>query len=96
MFYRWDGNNLILECTIQPKSKESSLVGVKNDVLKIRLTAPPTDGKANKQLIKFLAKQFQVKQSAITIVNGQTSRLKRLCIEQPKALPEILAIDKKQ
>jgi uncharacterized protein YggU (UPF0235/DUF167 family) len=50
------------------------------------------DGKANKQLIRFLSKQFQVKQSAITIVSGHTSRLKRLCIDHPNSIPESLKI----
>ena len=92
MFYRWDGKDLFLDCTIQAKSKETCLLGVINGALKIRLSAPPVDGKANKQLIKFLAKEFQVKQSAITIVQGETSRLKKLCIKNPKTLPKVLAI----
>ena len=92
MFYQWDGDSLILNCLVQPKSKQELITGVMGDSLKIRLTAPPIDGKANKQLIKFLAKQFHVKQRAITIVTGQTSRLKKLCIEQPRVIPDELAI----
>ncbi len=65
-------------------------MGTVGDLLKIRLTAPPTDGKANKHLIKYLSKQFKVKQSAITIVSGHTSRQKRLCIENPNKIPDFL------
>ena len=90
MHHRWDGEKLYLECSIQPKSREDKIVGTVGDLLKIRLTAPPTDGKANKHLIKYLSKQFKVKQSAITIVSGHTSRQKRLCIENPNKIPDFL------
>jgi len=90
MHHRWDGEKLYLECSIQPKSREDKIVGTVGDLLKIRLTAPPIDGKANKHLIKYLSKQFKVKQSAITIVSGHTSRQKRLCIENPNKIPEFL------
>lgn len=92
MFYRWDGDNLILNCVVHPRSKQELIVGIEADTVKIKLTAPPVDGKANKQLVKFLSKQFQVKQSAITIVTGQSSRLKKLCIEQPRVIPDELEI----
>ncbi|HAJ76530.1 MAG TPA: YggU family protein [Gammaproteobacteria bacterium] len=92
MFFHWVGKQLYLDCRVQPKSNESSIAGVIGDNLKIRLTAAPSDGKANKQLIRFLSKQFQVKQSAITIVSGHTSRLKRLCIDHPNSIPESLKI----
>lgn len=88
MHYRWDGTTLFLDCTIQPKAKEDRLVGIVGDSLKIRITAPPVDGKANSHLIKFLAKQFQVRQSAITIMSGQTGRKKRLCIINPGTVPD--------
>jgi uncharacterized protein (TIGR00251 family) len=92
VFFRWVGKQLYLDCRVQPKSNETSIAGVIGDNLKIRLTAAPNDGKANKQLIRFLSKQFQVKQSAITIVSGHTSRLKRLCIDHPNSIPETLKI----
>ena len=88
MHYRWDGDKLFLDCTIQPKSREDRVAGLIGDSLKIKITAPPTDGKANRHLIKFLSKQFQVKQRAITIVSGATSRQKRLCISNPVTVPE--------
>lgn len=87
---RWDGEKLYLECSIQPKSREDKIVGTVGNLLKIRLTSPPIDGKANKHLIKYLSKQFKVKQSAITIVSGHASRRKRLCIENPNKIPDFL------
>lgn len=88
MHYRWDGTRLILDCVIQPRAREDRLVGVTGEALRIRITAPPVDGKANAHLIRFLAQQFQVKQSAITIVSGQTGRRKRVCITDPAFLPD--------
>ena len=62
------------------------------NAIKIRLTAAPSDGKANKQLVRFLAAQFQVKRSAVTIVSGHGSRKKVLSIEQPGTIPDGLMI----
>ncbi|NQV68499.1 MAG: YggU family protein [Pseudohongiella sp.] len=90
MYYQWENENLILDCSIQPKSGVDRIVGPEGEYLKIRITAPPTDGKANKHLIRYLAKQFKVKQSAITIRSGHTNRHKRLCIESPVVVPEVL------
>ncbi|MCL4115596.1 UNVERIFIED_CONTAM: hypothetical protein GTU68_058643 [Idotea baltica] len=58
------------------------------DRLKIAITAPPVDGKANKHLVKFLAKQFKVAKSQINIVSGETDRDKTVQIEAPGCLPE--------
>ena len=93
MYFQWDNENLILDCSIQAKASEDRIVGPFGEFLKIRITAPPTDGKANKHLIRFLAKQFKVKQSAITIKSGHSSRQKRLCIERPALIPEVLNLN---
>lgn len=93
MHYRWDGNKLYLDCVIVPKSSEDRVAGLLGDALKIKITAPPTDGKANRHLIKYLSKQFQVQQSAITIVSGLGGRQKRLCIFMPTTLPDLFKIE---
>lgn len=93
MYYQWENENLILNCSIQPKSGEDRIVGPVGEYLKIRITAPPTNGKANKHLLRYLAKQFKVKQNAITIKSGHSSRQKRLCIEKPVIIPEILKLN---
>jgi len=63
-------------------------VGIHNDRLKIQITAPPTDGKANEHLIRFIAKIAGVAKSRVTLVSGQTSRQKTLLIEGLDALPD--------
>jgi len=91
-FYRWQGDNLLLSCHLQPKASKDELCGLHGDSVKIRITAPPIDGRANAHLIKFLAKQFGVAKGAITIVSGELGRQKRIQIEQPVRLPEALSI----
>ncbi len=86
-FYRWDGNDLMLEVRVQPKASREKLGNVADGHLKVFLTAPPADGKANKALCKFLGKLFRTPPSSIEIVSGQTSRNKRLKIPSPRALP---------
>ena len=87
MYYRWEEEALYLDCSVQPKSNEDRIVGPVGEHLKIRITAAPTDGKANKHLVRYLAKLFHTKQAAITIVSGQTGRHKRLRIKKPLTIP---------
>ena len=91
-WYRWQGDTLILSVRVQPKASKDELVGPCDDgqggeSLKIRITAPPVDGKANAHLIKFLAKSFAVAKSRVSVVAGETGRSKRLQIIAPAKLP---------
>ncbi len=76
---------------VQPRSKKNKVVGVLDDALKIKLTAPPVDGAANALCIKFLAKQLNVPKSTLTIVSGGTGRIKmiRLTLQKEKDLDAI-------
>ncbi len=67
---------------VLPKSPKTEIVDTLDDgTIKIRVAAPPEKGKANKELIKFLAKHFEVDKSAITIVSGKSDPLKLIKIE---------------
>lgn len=79
-YYRIDGNDLILDLKIQPGASASEFAGRLGARLKIRLKAPPREGKANVELIRFLAGCLDVPRSAITIERGVTSRSKRVRI----------------
>lgn len=68
-------------------------MGLHNGLLKIRLTAPPVEGKANKHLIGFIAKAFKVPKSQVTLVSGEQSRQKQLKIHSPQILPEACQIN---
>lgn len=61
---------------IQPGAKKTEVVGLHGDALKIRLAAPPVDGKANAALIEFLAARLGVARSALCLKSGLTSRRK--------------------
>src|SRR5690554_7509302 len=85
-----DGQKVILTCHLQPKARADEIVGLHGDALKIRITAPPVEGKANQHLIQFLAKLFKVRQQDVELLSGETSRTKRLAIRNVTQLPEIL------
>ena len=66
---------------IQPGAKKTELAGLHGDALKIRLAAPPVDGKANEALLKFIAETLGMSKTAITLKSGHTSRRKVLEIK---------------
>ncbi len=74
-----DGD-VLLTLYVQPRSSRNELVGLHGGALKIRLTTPPVDGKANKAVITFLAKLLKIPKSAILIQGGHQSRTKRIRI----------------
>ena len=68
------GIRLVVQIT--PNAKRTEVVGETEDALKIKLQAPPVDGKANDMLVRFLSDVLDVSKSAVHIVRGQTSRKK--------------------
>jgi len=69
---------------VVPKSSTNEIVGWENQELKIRLRALPEKGRANAELIQFLAKTFQIAKSQIELTLGNTSRHKRLLLHGMK------------
>jgi uncharacterized protein (TIGR00251 family) len=63
---------------VQPRSGRDEIAGLHGDALKVRLSVPPIEGKANQALTKFLAKELHVSPSAVEILAGHTSRQKRV------------------
>lgn len=88
--YSWQGDTLLLSVYVQPRASRDEIAGLHDNELKIRITAPPVDGKANAHLIKFLAKSFGVSRSRIQLLGGESSRHKRLAIQQPGQIPALL------
>jgi uncharacterized protein (TIGR00251 family) len=70
--------SVLLNLHIQPGAKRTGIVGLHGEALKIRLAAPPVDGKANAALLAFVAQAMGVPQSQVELVGGAASRLKRL------------------
>lgn len=89
--------SFILNVHVQPKASANRIAGLHADALKICITAPPVDGKANKAIISFLAQFFSLPKSSIHIDGGQHSRSKRVRVsglspnEAREKLSEILA-----
>ncbi len=71
-----------LRVKAKPNSKASSLELQADGTWIARLKSPPVDGKANEELVKLIAKQFDVAKSCVTIESGAGSRLKRISISQ--------------
>lgn len=59
-----------------PRARRDEIVGVEGDALKVRLSAPPVEGRANDALVKFLAVVLGVKRADVEIVRGETGRRK--------------------
>ena len=75
---------ILLAVTVQPRASRSQIAGVHGDTVKIKLTAPPVEGAANKMCIQMIAKWLGLPQSAVEIVSGRSSRRKMVLI-RPKA-----------
>ncbi len=87
-WYCWEQNGVIIQIRLQPRARCDEIAGLQGEWLKIRITAPPVEGKANAHLLKFLARSFQVSKSQVRLLSGATSRNKRVYIENPaKLLP---------
>ncbi|MFA5531206.1 MAG: DUF167 family protein [Thiohalomonadaceae bacterium] len=89
---RWEGADLVLDLRVQPRASRDELVGPHGEQMKVRITAPPVDGKANAHLLRFIAKAFGVPPSAVTLVSGETGRDKRLRIACPRSFPNVTGI----
>ena len=85
--------SFILNLHVQPGAGTSAFAGLHGDALKIRLAAPPVDGKANKALLAFLAEQLDTPKSRLELVSGASSRVKRLRIRDAseQAVAKLLA-----
>lgn len=83
---------LVFKVQVVPRSSRSEVAGEYNGSLRVRVSSPPVEGAANKELTQVLAKAFRVSRSAVNIVSGQNSRLKQVSIEgvSSSALSELL------
>jgi uncharacterized protein (TIGR00251 family) len=79
-FVQENTQGLILKVFVQPRASKNMIAGLHGDAIKIKLTAPPVDGAANKMCIKYLAKCLNVSKSSIEIISGHSSRTKRLYV----------------
>ena len=81
-------DHLVLTLRVQPGAKRTEVVGTHGDALKLRLAAPPVDGKANEVLVAFLAEAFGVAVRNVSLLTGHSSRSKRVRVDGPKRRPD--------
>ena len=65
---------------VQPRARQTEVVGWHGEAIKVRISAPPVDGAANEELVRFLARQARVPKSAVRILSGVSSRRKRISV----------------
>ncbi|SDX32181.1 hypothetical protein SAMN05421644_10183 [Allochromatium warmingii] len=88
-WYRWDGDNLELRVRVQPRAPKDAFVepDPSGEYYRVRLKAPPVEGKGNLALRRFIAEAFGVAASHVEILSGEQARYKRLRIQRPRTLP---------
>ena len=73
-----DGDGCVFHVHVVPRSRRDEVVGLYVDALRVRLKAPPVDGKANNALCKFIARALHISRGDVTILGGCASRHKRV------------------
>ena len=73
-------SGVIIKVQVQTRAARDELVGPHGDSLKVRITAAPAAGAANKHLLKFLAKKLKVRQGQLSLKSGATSKKKSISI----------------
>ncbi|MCF8010603.1 MAG: DUF167 domain-containing protein [Clostridiales bacterium] len=71
-----DENGVSFKVKVQPRSSKNKIAGLLGDALKLRITAPPVEGEANKACLEYLAKTFKVPKKQVELVSGQSSQNK--------------------
>jgi uncharacterized protein (TIGR00251 family) len=88
----WDGDDLVVRVRVQPRSSRSEILGVVDSQLRIRTTAAPADGKANRAVIRLLADYFELAPSRIRLTHGIAQRNKRFVVSGPLVVPADLPV----
>jgi len=78
-----NNNCIVLNVRVIPRASRDEMAGRVGDALKVRIQAPPVEGKANAYLIRFLAKHWNIPRAHIVILTGETGRNKRISISRP-------------
>ena len=86
-WYLWRKEILQLEIQLVPRAGKDAVDGLHDGRLRIHITAPPVDGKANRHLVTLLAGEFDVPKTAVSIIRGEKSRRKSVQIHAPENLP---------
>jgi len=80
----------LLSIYAQPGAKRTEISGLHGDALKVRVAAPPSEGRANDELVAFLAAALGVPKKSVAVVKGARARRKTVAIASPQADPSLL------
>ena len=72
---------MTIQVKVLPKSGRDEIRGIINGILKVRVSAPPIEGRANERLIELISRTIGVPRSDVTIIKGRTARIKTISIE---------------
>lgn len=84
---QWQGDDLIIVLQVQPRAARDQWLGLHGAAYRVRITAPPVDGRANAHLICYLAEVFGVTKSDVLLLAGDSGRHKRCQVSHPRQLP---------
>jgi uncharacterized protein len=82
-WYREDSAGVTFSVRVVPRASRSEVVGFHDGALKIRIAAPPVEGAANQELLKFLARRFAAPRASVTLIAGASSKNKIIRIANP-------------
>jgi hypothetical protein len=88
---KYNENNTIILVRLTPNSSKDEILGYNEEYIKIKVSAPPNENKANKKLILFLSNFFNIPKSNVELISGDKSRLKKILL---KNFPEELVKQK--
>lgn len=94
MWYRISDDVVVLTLHVQPGAKKSEVTGLHGDALKLKLAAPPIEGRANEALLKFIARLFEVPLRQVELKQGEQSRHKVVAVTGSSVDPEALLAGK--
>jgi uncharacterized protein (TIGR00251 family) len=92
-WYRREGEVCLLTLHVQPGAKRTEIAGLHGEALKIRLAAPPIEGRANEALLRFIADAFDVPLRQVELKQGGQSRHKVVMVTGSQIAPERLLIE---
>lgn len=79
---------ITLKIKVEPRSSKSEVVGPYGDALKVKLNSPPVEGKANKELVEVLAREFGIPKRDVEIISGQSSKNKTVRLTGVKSIDD--------
>ncbi|MEN8262780.1 MAG: DUF167 domain-containing protein [Nitrospirota bacterium] len=81
---------LIINVKVEPRSSRSGIVGPYGDAIKVKLTSPPVEGKANNELVEVLAKNLGIAKKNVEIISGKSSKNKIVKLFGIKSIDDLI------